>query len=87
MTLAWALYELSNNLACQSQLRAEIEAFQEDPTFEQMQHEMPYLEGVVREVVRLRPAFNDFARVVSISIYEPVPMPIYNHLSPLGRVR
>jgi cytochrome P450 len=61
------LYELSNILACQSKLRAEIAAFHDDPTFEQMQHEMPYLEGVVREVVRLRPAFNDFARVVSMS--------------------
>ncbi|KZP15927.1 cytochrome P450 [Athelia psychrophila] len=76
VTLAWALYELSNNLACQSQLRAEIEAFQEDPTFEQMQHEMPYLEGVVREVVRLRPAFNDFARVAACDDVIPLSTPI-----------
>ncbi|KAJ7786764.1 cytochrome P450 [Mycena olivaceomarginata] len=76
VTLAWALYELSNNLACQSKLRAEIAAFQDDPTFEQMQHEMPYLEGVVREVVRLRPAFNDFARVAACDDVIPLSAPI-----------
>ncbi|KAF7359942.1 Cytochrome P450 [Mycena venus] len=76
VTLAWALYELSNNLACQSKLRAEIAVFQDDPTFEQMQHEMPYLEGVVREVVRLRPAFNDFARVAACDDVIPLSAPI-----------
>ncbi|KAJ7826433.1 cytochrome P450 [Mycena leptocephala] len=76
VTLAWALYELSNNLTCQSKLRAEIAAFQDDPTFEQMQHEMPYLEGVVREVVRLRPAFNDFARVAACDDVIPLSAPI-----------
>lgn len=65
MLFQWALYELSAHPDKQDKLRAELEEFGgADPTYDQLTNELPYLNAVCREVLRLHPAVQETTRVV-----------------------
>ena len=53
--MTWALVELSLNPDKQDKLRKEIIGLAngEDPTYEQLMNELPYLNGVLRETLRV----------------------------------
>ncbi|KAI6117793.1 cytochrome P450 [Pisolithus thermaeus] len=76
ITMTWALLELARNPDIQSKLREELLAFGEEPTYDQQQHSLPYLDAVVHETLRVHPAVTDLFRVAAeddvIPLSEPV---------------
>ncbi|KAI6023312.1 cytochrome P450 [Pisolithus marmoratus] len=75
-TMTWALLELARNPDIQSKLRQELLAFGEEPTYDQQQHSLPYLDAVVHEALRVHPPATDLVRVAAeddvIPLSEPV---------------
>lgn len=65
--LQWALIELSKNPDYQSKLREEILSHfgNSDPTYDQLTMELPYLDAIVHETLRLHPPLPETTRVVS----------------------
>ncbi|KIK10588.1 hypothetical protein PISMIDRAFT_690940, partial [Pisolithus microcarpus 441] len=76
ITITWALLELARNPDIQSKLRQELLAFSEEPTYDQQQHSLPYLDAVLHETLRVHPAVTDLTRVAVeddiIPLSEPV---------------
>ncbi|KAI5987609.1 cytochrome P450 [Pisolithus albus] len=76
ITMTWALLELARNPSIQSKLRQELLAFGEEPTYDQQQHSLPYLDAVVHETLRVHPPVTDLFRVAAeddvIPLSEPV---------------
>lgn len=62
----WALIELSKNPEMQSKLREELlsQFTTIDPTYDQLTTNLPYLDGVVHEVLRLHPPVPEANRMV-----------------------
>ncbi|KAH7099905.1 cytochrome P450 [Auriculariales sp. MPI-PUGE-AT-0066] len=72
-TLSWVLYELARHPAVQSQLRAELNTHAAaEPTFEDFQHKLPFLDAVVNETLRLHPAILDPHRQSAVDSYLPL---------------
>ena len=66
----WALIDLSMNPEKQEKLRAELAPFAAaHPTYEDFVNGLPYLDAVVREVIRLHPPLIETTRVVSLRPY------------------
>ncbi|KAG2068513.1 cytochrome P450 [Suillus decipiens] len=61
-SLTWALIELSRHPDVQTRLREELLAFGADPTYDQLKANLPYLDAVVHEILRLHPAVPEFTR-------------------------
>ncbi|KAG1873850.1 cytochrome P450 [Suillus subluteus] len=62
ISLTWALIELSRYPDVQTRLREELLAFGADPTYDQLKANLPYLDAVVHEILRLHPAVPLFTR-------------------------
>ncbi|KAG2125568.1 cytochrome P450 [Suillus cothurnatus] len=58
----WALIELSRHPDVQTRLREELLAFGPDPTYDQLKANLPYLDAVVHEILRLHPSVPEFSR-------------------------
>ena len=65
----WALIELSQHPDFQTRLREELLVFGADPTYDQLKANLPYLDAVVHETLRLHPAIPEFTRIVSARVY------------------
>jgi len=65
----WALIELSQHPDVQTRLREELLAFDPDPTYDQLKANLPYLDAVVHEILRLHPAVPLFTRCVRMCVY------------------
>ncbi|KIK44327.1 hypothetical protein CY34DRAFT_786501 [Suillus luteus UH-Slu-Lm8-n1] len=63
ISLTWALIELSRHLDVQTRLREELLAFGADPTYDQLKANLPYLDAVVHEILRLHPPLGEFSRL------------------------
>ncbi|KAG8219007.1 cytochrome P450 [Butyriboletus roseoflavus] len=61
----WALIELSKNSDMQTKLRAELLKFGADPTYDQLANNLPYLDAVVHETLRVHAPLPDFLRMAS----------------------
>ena len=61
----WALIELSKNPDIQTKLRAELLEFGADPTYDQLPNNLPYLDAVVHETLRMHSPLPDFTRMAS----------------------
>jgi cytochrome P450 len=76
ISLTWALIELSQHPDVQTRLREELLAFDPDPTYDQLKANLPYLDAVVHEILRLHPAVPLFTRCAReddvIPLSEPV---------------
>ncbi|KAI6017137.1 cytochrome P450, partial [Pisolithus marmoratus] len=76
ISMTWALPELAGNPDIQSKLRQELLTLGEEPTYDQQQHSLPYLDAVVHETLRVHPPMSDFIRVADeddvIPLSEPV---------------
>ncbi|OJA11551.1 hypothetical protein AZE42_10452 [Rhizopogon vesiculosus] len=64
ISLTWALIELSKYPNVQTRLREELLVFGSDPTYDQLKANLPYLDAVVHEVLRLHPPVTEFTRLV-----------------------
>ncbi|KAL4079902.1 cytochrome P450 [Scleroderma yunnanense] len=74
--LSWALLELARNPDIQTKLRTELQAFSGEPNYDQLNNNLPYLDAVVHETLRLRSPVNELVRVATeddvIPLSEPV---------------
>jgi cytochrome P450 len=68
MSLQWGLIELAKRPDIQTALRNELrEKFLDiDPTWEQLTQEIPLLDAVIHETLRLHPSIQETVRQVSI---------------------
>ncbi|KAE9395500.1 cytochrome P450 [Gymnopus androsaceus JB14] len=77
ISLTWALIELSKQPALQGKLRKELQAFSMDPTWDQfMGPELPYLDAIVHETLRLHPPLTETTRVASADDILPLSAPL-----------
>lgn len=65
--MTWALIELALHPDKQDRLRKEILDLGGDPTYEQLMNELPYLDSVLREILRLHPPVETVDRKVCLS--------------------
>jgi len=74
-SLSWCLHELSTRPELQREIRDELAQFPV-PTYDQLQGQMPLLEAVLRETLRMHPPVPDHSRRVVeddvIPLYEPL---------------
>ncbi|KAF7301040.1 Cytochrome P450 [Mycena indigotica] len=78
VSLTWALIELCKHTDIQDKLRKELSRFNtSDPTWDQlMSSELPYLDAVVQETLRLHPSVVETLRVASCDDVIPLSTPI-----------
>ncbi|KAG2144262.1 cytochrome P450 [Suillus clintonianus] len=76
ISLTWALIELSQHPDTQTRLREELLAFGADPTYDQLKANLPYLDGVVHEILRLHPPVPGFVRVAAADDVIPLSEPV-----------
>ena len=62
--LSWVLLELAKHPAIQTKLREELLAFSLEPTYDQLTNNLPYLDAVVHETLRLDSPITEFIRIV-----------------------
>ncbi|KAG1885876.1 cytochrome P450 [Suillus fuscotomentosus] len=78
ISLTWALIELSRHPDVQTRLREELLAFGPDPTYDQLKANLPYLDAIVHEILRLHPSVPEITRLAAaddvIPLSEPVRM-------------
>ncbi|KAF8623174.1 hypothetical protein AX17_007530 [Amanita inopinata Kibby_2008] len=77
ISLTWALIELSLNPEKQQKLRDELARFSSlDPTWDQLTSGLPYLDGVVQEVLRLHPAVPEIITIAAEDDVMPFSTPV-----------
>lgn len=68
--MTWALIELSLHPEKQDKLRKELSEFANtDPTYDQLMNNLPYLDSVAREIIRLHPPVEQTNRIVRLTVY------------------
>ncbi|KAI0704555.1 cytochrome P450 [Earliella scabrosa] len=75
-TLAFTIYELSRHPEVQRRLREELEAFHEEPTYDDFANRLPYLDAVLRETLRLYPALPYMERTAMVDDVIPLRNPV-----------
>ncbi|KAG2039475.1 cytochrome P450 [Suillus americanus] len=76
ISLTWVLIELSRHSDVQTRLREELLAFGTDPTYDQLKANLPYLDAVVHEILRLHPPLGELTRVVAADDIIPLSEPV-----------
>ncbi|KAG2144211.1 cytochrome P450 [Suillus clintonianus] len=76
ISLTWALIHLSQHPDIQTRLREELLAFGADPTYDQLKANLPYLDAVVHEILRLHPAVPEFIRLAAADDVIPLSEPV-----------
>ncbi|KAG6826857.1 hypothetical protein H0H92_014152 [Tricholoma furcatifolium] len=73
----WALIELAKKPEKQQKLREELSRFlTTDPTWEQLVSDLPFLDAVVHEVLRLHPPVSDTNRIATEDDIIPLSTPV-----------
>ncbi|KAG1785647.1 cytochrome P450 [Suillus plorans] len=76
ISLTWALIELSRHPDVQTRLREELLAFGPDPTYDQLKANLPYLDAVVHETLRLHPPVPEITRLAAADDVIPLSEPV-----------
>ncbi|KAG1839466.1 cytochrome P450 [Suillus tomentosus] len=76
ISLTWALIELSRHPDIQTRLREELLAFGPDPTYDQLKANLPYLDAIVHEILRLHPPVPEFVRLAAADDVIPLSTPV-----------
>ncbi|KAK0443033.1 cytochrome P450 [Desarmillaria tabescens] len=77
ISLTWALIEMCKNADIQNKLRAELVQFgNTDPTWEQLNSSLPYLDAVIHETLRLHPPVSEAVRVATEDDVLPLTTPV-----------
>ncbi|KAG2125601.1 cytochrome P450 [Suillus cothurnatus] len=77
ISLTWTLIELSQHPDVQTRLREELLAFGSDPTYDQFKANLPYLDAVVHEILRLHPPVGEFTRIAAADDVIPLSEPVH----------
>ncbi|KAI6037494.1 cytochrome P450 [Pisolithus marmoratus] len=76
MAMTWALIELARHPDIQTKLRQELLSFGGEPSYDQLTNNLPYLDAIVQETLRLHPSAPELARQADeddvIPLSEPV---------------
>jgi len=75
-TLAYAIWELGRHQDIQARLREEVMTYPGSPSYDDLQTQLPYLDAVMREVLRLHPAGPYMERVAIRDDILPLRHPI-----------
>ncbi|KAF7331038.1 Cytochrome P450 [Mycena venus] len=76
-TTSWALIELSKHPEIQDKLRKDLARFSgTDPTWDQLVSELPYLDAVVQETLRLHPPVIETLRIAAHDDVIPLGTPV-----------
>ncbi|KAI6040776.1 cytochrome P450 [Pisolithus marmoratus] len=74
--MTWALIELAQHPDIQTKLRQELLSFGGEPSYDQLTNNLPYLDAIVQETLRLHPSVPELARQADeddvIPLLEPV---------------
>ncbi|KAG1837214.1 cytochrome P450 [Suillus subalutaceus] len=65
LSLTWALIGLSRHPDIQTSLREELLVFGADPTYDQLKANLPYLDAVVHEILRLHAPVGEIIRLAA----------------------
>ncbi|KAJ6454287.1 cytochrome P450 [Mycena vitilis] len=77
VSLTWALVELARHQDIQDKLRKDLAQFSgNDPTWDQLVSELPYLDAVVMEILRLHPPVTETLRVAAQDDVIPLGTPV-----------
>ncbi|KAG1901360.1 cytochrome P450 [Suillus fuscotomentosus] len=76
ISLTWALIELSQHADVQTRLREELLAFGPDPTYDQLKANLPYLDAIVHEILRLHPPVPEITRIAAADDVIPLSEPV-----------
>ncbi|KAG1842981.1 cytochrome P450 [Suillus subalutaceus] len=76
ISLTWALIDLSRRPDVQTRLREELLVFGADPTYDQLKANLPYLDAVVHEILRLHPPLDEFSRLAVADDVIPLSEPV-----------
>ncbi|THH07480.1 hypothetical protein EW145_g3350 [Phellinidium pouzarii] len=77
ISLTWALIELSLHPEIQVKLREELSEFAVgDPSYDQINNGLPYLDSVTREILRLHPPLSETRRVAAKDDVIPLSEPL-----------
>ncbi|SJL01048.1 uncharacterized protein ARMOST_04364 [Armillaria ostoyae] len=77
ISLTWALIELCKDIDIQNKLRTELVQFgNTDPTWEQLNSSLPYLDAVVHETLRMHPPVFESVRVATEDDVLPLATPV-----------
>ncbi|KAJ7128343.1 cytochrome P450 [Mycena epipterygia] len=76
ISLTWALIELSRNPAMQTKLRNELLQADGDHTWEEITHNLPYLDAFTSEILRIHPPVPELQRVAAEDDILPLSAPI-----------
>ncbi|OCH87669.1 cytochrome P450 [Obba rivulosa] len=77
ISLTWALIELCRTPDVQKKVREELSQYSgTDPTWDELTHGLPYLDGIVQEVLRLHPPVAESSRVATVDDVIPLTAPI-----------
>ncbi|KAJ3789675.1 cytochrome P450 [Lentinula aff. detonsa] len=76
--VAWTLFELALNVRLQNELREEVStAGLGDPSYDDLTSNLPLLDAILREVLRLHPPIlenhHEAAETISVPLSEPIP--------------
>jgi cytochrome P450 len=77
ISLTWTLMELSQHPDVQTRLREELLAFGSDPTYDQFKANLPYLDAVVHEILRLHPPLGESTRIAAADDVIPLSEPVH----------
>ncbi|KAG9309799.1 cytochrome P450 [Chiua virens] len=81
ISLTWALIELCRDQNVQSKLREELSRTDGDPTWERLTNELPYLDAVVHETLRLHVLLGETSRVATEDDTIPLSSPVMTPFS------
>ncbi|KAI6157000.1 cytochrome P450 [Pisolithus tinctorius] len=76
ITMTWALVELARHPDIQTKLREELLSFGGDPSYDEITTGLPYLDAVVQETLRFRPAAPDLIRQADEDSVIPLSEPV-----------
>ncbi|KAJ7114932.1 cytochrome P450 [Mycena epipterygia] len=76
ISLTWALIELSRNPAIQTTLRNELLQTDEDHTWDELTHSLPFLDAFTSEILRFHPPVPESQRVAAENDILPLSAPI-----------
>ncbi|KAI6122408.1 cytochrome P450 [Pisolithus croceorrhizus] len=76
VAMTWALLELAQHPNIQTKLREELSSVGREPSYDQLTNDLPYLDAVVQETLRLHPSVPELLREAAADDVIPLSEPV-----------